>query len=135
MSTSSWKHTPHGRRPGWRNGWEGIPRMRCELSSDTCAVASPPSGRPAPTSARSVTCPSPPFGGPPKPSGDGNAMDRTVRLQILATPDQATTLAETVSQSTAVFNAICAYGWEHHIKNGVTLHHRIYRPLKAQYPA
>jgi IS605 OrfB family transposase len=62
-------------------------------------------------------------------------MDRTVRLQILPTPDQATTLAETVSQSTAVFNAICAYGWEHHIKNGVTLHHRMYRALKAQYPA
>ncbi len=62
-------------------------------------------------------------------------MDRTIRLQLLATPDQATVLAETVFQSTAVFNAICACGWEHHIKNGVTLHHRMYRALKAQYPA
>ncbi len=37
--------------------------------------------------------------------------------------------------SPAIFNAVCAYGWQCHIKNGVTLHHRLYRPLKAQQPA
>ncbi len=62
-------------------------------------------------------------------------MDRTVCLELMAPPDHRPVLAGTSSQFTAVFNAVCAYGWQHHIKNGVTLHHRLYRALKAQYPA
>jgi len=62
-------------------------------------------------------------------------MDRTVPLRLLATPDQVATLGETTAQFTAVFNAVCAYGWQHCLKHSVTLHHRVYRSLRRQYPA
>jgi hypothetical protein len=38
-------------------------------------------------------------------------------------------------QFTAVFNAVCALGWQQQITNGVKLHHATYYPLKADYPA
>lgn len=62
-------------------------------------------------------------------------MDRTVRLLLRPTAAQVTTLAETLDQFTAVFNAVCTYGWQHREKNGVRLHHATYYPLKARYPA
>ncbi len=62
-------------------------------------------------------------------------MDRTVRLSLVTPPDDAAALLETIQQWTSVFNAICAYGVAHRIRNGVTLHHRLYRMLKAQHPA
>jgi IS605 OrfB family transposase len=43
-------------------------------------------------------------------------------------------LTETSRQFTAVFNAVCAYGWREHLSNGVKLHHATYYPLKADYP-
>ena len=52
-----------------------------------------------------------------------------------SSPEQATALAETSWQFTAAFNAVCAYGWEHSMKNGVSLHHKTYHPLKARYPS
>jgi len=61
-------------------------------------------------------------------------MDRTVRLLLRPTPGQAAGLAETARLFTSAFNAVSAYGWEHREKNGVTLHHRTYLSLKAQYP-
>lgn len=61
-------------------------------------------------------------------------MDRTLRLPLTVTEDQAATLAETARQFTAVFNAVCRYGWTHGEKNGVRLHHATYYPLKAEYP-
>ncbi len=62
-------------------------------------------------------------------------MDRTARLPLVANAEDATALLDTVRQSTIVFNAVCAYGFEHQIRNGVTLHHRLYRELKTQFPA
>ncbi len=62
-------------------------------------------------------------------------MHRTVPLQLIAPPEYGPILTETSSQFTAVFNAVCAYGWQQHLRNGVTLHHRLYRSLKRQYPA
>lgn len=62
-------------------------------------------------------------------------MDRTVRLLLGPTPGQAAALADTTQQFTTAFNAVCAYGWAHRERNGVTLHHRTYYPLKAQLPA
>jgi IS605 OrfB family transposase len=47
---------------------------------------------------------------------------------------QATALAETSRQFTAVFNAVCALGWRERLSNGVKLHHATYYPLKADYP-
>jgi len=61
-------------------------------------------------------------------------MQRTIRIKLQPTSEQATALLETCRQFTDVFNAVAAYGWQERIKNGVTLHHALYYPLKAQYP-
>lgn len=62
-------------------------------------------------------------------------MQRTIRVQLEPSAVQAAALAETAQQFTAVFNVVCKYGWEKREKNGVTLHHALYYPLKADYPA
>lgn len=62
-------------------------------------------------------------------------MDRTVRLALRPTAEQAAALTETCHQFTAVFNMVCAHGWRERQKNGVSLHHALYHPLKARYPA
>ena len=62
-------------------------------------------------------------------------MQRTIRLQLDPSPAQAAALAETSRQFTAVFNAVCAYGWQQNQKNAIELHHALYYPLKADYPA
>ena len=61
-------------------------------------------------------------------------MQRTIRIQLQPSATQAQQLAETSRQFTAVFNAVCAYGWRAHLSNGVKLHHATYYPLKADYP-
>ncbi|MDP9312278.1 MAG: transposase [Chloroflexota bacterium] len=61
-------------------------------------------------------------------------MQRTIRIKLQPTTEQTTALLETRRQFTDVFNAVAAYGWQQRIKNGVTLHHALYYPLKAQYP-
>lgn len=62
-------------------------------------------------------------------------MQRTIRLLMQPTPEQAEAFEETSRQFTAVFNAVCAYGWRECERNGVRLHHALYRPLKGEYPA
>jgi putative transposase len=62
-------------------------------------------------------------------------MQRTIRLRLSPTAEQAVALAETRRLFTLAFNAVAAYGWREREKNGVTLHHVTYRSLKAQYPA
>src|SRR5215470_494284 len=62
-------------------------------------------------------------------------MQRTIRIQLAPSPAQADALAQTSRQFTAVFNAVCAYGWQHNQKNGIELHRALYYPLKAEYPA
>src|SRR3712207_2912595 len=61
-------------------------------------------------------------------------MQRTIRIKLQPTPEQADALLETRRQFTDVFNHVAAYGLQERIKNGVTLHHALYYPLKAQYP-
>lgn len=61
-------------------------------------------------------------------------MDRTVRIHLHPTPEQAVALQETLRQFTAAFNAVCTYGWQHQEKNGVRLHHATYRETKAACP-
>jgi hypothetical protein len=58
-----------------------------------------------------------------------------IRVLLRPTADQTGLLTETARQFTAVFNAVCAHGFARREKNGVTLHHALYRPLKAAYPA
>jgi putative transposase len=62
-------------------------------------------------------------------------MQRTIRIQLEPSSTQAAALAETSRQFTAVFNAVCAHGWQERLSNGVKLHHATYYPLKADYPA
>ncbi len=62
-------------------------------------------------------------------------MQRTIRILMKPTPEQAEALEETSLQFTAVFNAVCEYGWHAQERNGVRLHHALYRPLKGEYPA
>jgi IS605 OrfB family transposase len=62
-------------------------------------------------------------------------MQRTIRIQLDPSPAQADALAETSRQFTAVFNVVCAYGWQQREKNGIKLHHALYYALKADYPA
>lgn len=61
-------------------------------------------------------------------------MDRTMRVMLKPTDEQASRLAETARQFTLAFNAVCAYGYEHDEKNGVTLHHRLYREWRERLP-
>jgi predicted transposase len=60
-------------------------------------------------------------------------MQRTIRILLEPSLAQANALAETSRQFTAVFNAVCAYGWQQRQKNGVALHRALYYPLKAEY--
>jgi len=61
-------------------------------------------------------------------------MQRTIRIKLQPTQEQATALLGTRRQFTDVFNVVAAYGWQERIKNGVVLHHALYYPLKAQSP-
>jgi len=62
-------------------------------------------------------------------------MNRTVRIPLQATPEQADALAETTRLFTDAFNTVCAYGWEHGETNGVHLHHATYYACKSAAPA
>lgn len=61
-------------------------------------------------------------------------MDRTIRLRLFPTPEQAITLGDTARQFTDAFNHVCAYGWGEGEKNGVTLHHATYKGSKDVAP-
>lgn len=61
-------------------------------------------------------------------------MDRTVRIRLHPTPEQAIALQETLVQFTTAFNMVCRYGWQQHEKNGVKLHHAMYYETKAACP-
>lgn len=62
-------------------------------------------------------------------------MQRTIRIKLAPAPAQTAALIETSRQFTAVFNAVCAYGWQQGEKNGIELHRALYYQLKADYPA
>src|SRR4051794_40180029 len=62
-------------------------------------------------------------------------MQRTIRVRLRPTTEQASALTETARLFTLAFNVVAAHGWEHGEKNGVTLHHETYRPLKSEYPS
>lgn len=61
-------------------------------------------------------------------------MDRTVRVRLQPKREQEQVLLDTLSQFTYAFNMVCSYGWEHHEKNGVRLHHETYYQLRETYP-
>src|SRR5579875_152216 len=61
-------------------------------------------------------------------------MDRTVRVQLYPTPEQAHSLKTTLEQYTACFNTVAQVGFTTDCSNGVELHKRTYYPLRAQFP-
>ncbi len=58
-------------------------------------------------------------------------MHRTIRLKLNTTPQQELTFLQTLTSFTTAFNLVCDYGWQHSLKNGVTLHRATYYQLKA----
>src|SRR5438132_1387266 len=61
-------------------------------------------------------------------------MDRTIKVQLNPTPEQAQSLKATLEQHTACFNAVALEGFTTQCSNGVELHKRTYYPLRTQYP-
>jgi putative transposase len=60
-------------------------------------------------------------------------MKATLRLKLHTDPATDTALHETLRQSTACFNAVCRYGWNHHERNGTRLHQSTYNSLRQLY--
>lgn len=63
-----------------------------------------------------------------------SCVNRTIRVQLHTTNEQAQALTETLEQFTHAFNQVCRYGWTHREKNGVALHHATYYQTKASCP-
>ena len=61
-------------------------------------------------------------------------MDRTVRILLKPTIEQASALRETVRQFTESFNTVCRVGWEQRNGNAFTLHRLTYRDCKNALP-
>ncbi len=61
-------------------------------------------------------------------------MDRTLRLPLNPTTEQAESLLETMRQFTQSFNLVCAEGWRLKEGNAFTLHRLTYRDCKALCP-
>jgi len=61
-------------------------------------------------------------------------MDRTLRLPLNPTTEQAKSLLETMRQFTQSFNLVCAEGWRLREGNAYTLHRLTYRDCKALCP-
>jgi hypothetical protein len=60
-------------------------------------------------------------------------MKATLRLKLHTDPATDAALHETLRQSTACFNAICRYGWNHNERNGTRLHQSTYNSLRQLY--
>jgi len=63
------------------------------------------------------------------------SVQRTVRLRLKPTQEQRLALLETLSETTACFNSVAAYGWAHEQRNSVELHKATYYALRAEHPA
>lgn len=61
-------------------------------------------------------------------------MQRTIRLQLKPTLEQAEILRETLRQNTACFNFVASHGFESGEKNGIELHKATYYALRELYP-
>jgi len=61
-------------------------------------------------------------------------MERTIRLLLQPTSEQAAVLRQTLEQFTSCFNHVCKRGWQAQSKNGVDLHKQTYYFLRGQHP-
>jgi IS605 OrfB family transposase len=53
-------------------------------------------------------------------------MQRTIRLQLKPSDQEALALSQTIERYTWSFNAVCRYGWDSTLTNGVELHKATY---------
>ncbi len=58
-------------------------------------------------------------------------MQRTIRIQLQPDMETAKLLSQTIEQYTWSFNAVCKYGWENDLANGVGLHKATYYDHRA----
>jgi IS605 OrfB family transposase len=61
-------------------------------------------------------------------------MQRTIKLLLKPTKEQAELLKVTLEQNTACYNYVTEKGFSLNISNGVTLHKETYYPLREKYP-
>lgn len=61
-------------------------------------------------------------------------MERTIKVPLTPTSEQAQSLSKTLEQHTACFNAVAHEGFTTGCRNGVELHKRTYYPLRREYP-
>src|SRR5690348_4701153 len=59
-------------------------------------------------------------------------MQRTIRLQLNTSSEQAPILKRTLEEFTLAFNYVCEAGWQNEEKNGVKLHHATYYAVKER---
>ena len=59
-------------------------------------------------------------------------MQRTIRLQLRPDDQAALALSQTIERYTLSFNAVCSYGWEQNLTNGVELHKATYYEHRAE---
>lgn len=62
------------------------------------------------------------------------SVDRTIRIPLKPTPQQAEALLETTWQFTESFNRVCAEGWKRQEGNAFNLHRFTYRACKNALP-
>jgi IS605 OrfB family transposase len=62
-------------------------------------------------------------------------LKATLRLKLNTDEATLALLQETSRQSTACFNAVCRYGFEHNERNGVRLHQSTYTDLRKHFDA
>lgn len=60
-------------------------------------------------------------------------VQRTLRIQLRPTPEQATVFLETAGQYAACFNEVAQLGWRERLSNGVELHKRTYQGQRERY--
>jgi len=53
-------------------------------------------------------------------------MQRTIRLQLKPSDQETQALSQTIERYTWSFNAVCRYGWDSNLTNGVELHKATY---------
>jgi len=61
-------------------------------------------------------------------------VDRTIRIRLKPSEEQAEALLETIRQFTESFNSVCRVGWEKREGNAYTLHRLTYRNCKTSSP-
>ena len=60
-------------------------------------------------------------------------IQRTIKLRLRPTPEQASILTQAIQAYTDSFNQVSAYGWTHKVFNGIELHKATYRTQREQF--